>query len=141
MRRNCLVPLLALVLALGLAGCSRDDAPDVTHSAAPSETVLPVETARPSESAAPSESGLPEETYHAGTDGRVDGGQDREDGSLGEDIKDAVDDAGDAVKDAADDAKDTAKDAVDGAKDAAKDAARGAGKAMEKIGGDLTEHR
>ena len=141
MRRSCLVPLLALALALGLAGCSRDDAPDVTHSAAPSETVLPVETARPSESAAPAESGMPEETYHAGADGRVDGGQDGEDGSLGEDIKDAVDDAGDAVKDAADDAKDAARDAADGAKDVAKDAARGAGKAMEKIGDGLTERR
>ena len=122
--------LCALTLAGALTGCSRSNAPDVTAkpsvSADPPETVRPVETARPSatleptHSVSPMESDgvMPTDNYHAGEDGQVEG--DSQNGnSVGDDVKDAVDDAGNAVK----------------------DAARGTGRAIEEIGDDLTGRR
>ena len=111
MKRPYFALLCALAVLLAGVGCSDSSTPETTHTPTPSQTISP------------------SDNYHAGEDGQVEDGT-YHTGSPGEDIGDAVDDAGDAVKDAARDAGDAVKDIADDA-----------GRDVEKSGNALTGQR
>ena len=75
--KRYLVLLCGLALVGSLAGCSRDDAPNVTATPSvsqappPSESVSPSETTRPT-TTEPADSVEPTDNYHADGDGQVD---------------------------------------------------------------------
>ena len=122
MRRPYLALVCTLALLLVGAGCSSQ--PKVSPT--PDTTVIPSETRVHSEM--PSTSSMPVETdnYHAGEDGQVDldgDGRTEDEHGIGDDLKNAVDEAGKT------------------AEDAAKDAGEGAGRAVEKAGDALMGQR
>lgn len=129
MKRPYLVLICALALLLVAAGCSGQ--PKVSPT--PNTTVIPSES--PTTSQTPSTSAMPEETnnYNAGEDGQVDldgDGRTEDEHGIGEDMKNAMDEA-----------KDTAEDAAKDAGDAVKNAAEDTGRAIEKAGDTLTGKR
>ena len=118
MKRPYLVLICALALLLVAAGCSGQ--PKVSPT--PNTTVIPSES--PTTSQTPSTSAMPEETdnYHAGEDGQVDldgDGRTEDEHGIGEDVKNAMDEA----------------------KNTAEDAAEDTGRAIEKAGDTLTGKR
>lgn len=96
--------LLGLVMALSLAGCTSNKAPDVTptptHAPSPTASMMPSATPVPKDT--PMVDGtapiVPGENYEAESNGQVDESK----GSPT--VRNAVDDVGNAVRHAADDA-------------------------------------